>query len=197
MTQPPPHQQPHPGYGGPYHQNQNQAQPYQQQPHVQAGQQAYQNQPYQQYQAGPPAYQQSPPYQQGQQPAQWPDGYQQQPYQAPVQQGSWQGHPAPQPQGGQAYDPSLVCRVCGGAPAVRATFRGVVGAVIMHTIWTATGPFCRDCGLEACRRQTTKTLTGGWFSVGAIICTPIFLTMNVVARRKVDALPAPQRPMMR
>ncbi|GAB2851478.1 hypothetical protein GCM10027176_63080 [Actinoallomurus bryophytorum] len=67
-----------------------------------------------------------------------------------------------------------------------------MGAVLMHTIWTSHGPFCRDCGLHTFRRQTTKTLAGGWCSIGALVATPIFLLMNIVARGKVANLPAPQ-----
>jgi hypothetical protein len=179
VTQPPQYQQPYQGPG-----------PYQQQPYQQPGQGApqqyqapeqyqapgsYQQQPYQQQ-----PYQQQPSQQQYQQQYQGaPQGYQQ-PYQAPQQQAGYQ----PQGQAG--------CRICGSGPAAPATFRAVVGAVFMHTIWTAHGPYCRDCGLHTFRRQTTKTLTGGWCSVGAIVLTPIFLLMNIVARGKVAGLPAPQ-----
>jgi hypothetical protein len=177
VTQPPQYQQPYPGQ--PY-----QGGPYQQQP--------YQGRPQQQYQAPPSPYPPQPyPQQQGyQQPYQAPpqQGFQQQPYQAPQQQG-YQQQPAYQP---QAQTGGATCRVCGSAPAAQATFRGVVGAVFMHTIWTARGPFCRDCGLHTFRRQTTRTLTGGWCSVGALILTPIFLLMNIAARGKVADLPAPQ-----
>jgi hypothetical protein len=62
----------------------------------------------------------------------------------------------------------------------------------MHTMWTLPGPYCRDCGQHTYRAQTSKTLAGGAFSVGAIILTPFFVLMNVSARGKVAALPAPQ-----
>jgi hypothetical protein len=62
----------------------------------------------------------------------------------------------------------------------------------MHTMWTAPGPYCRDCGTHTFRRQTTKTLALGWCSIGAIIITPFFLLMNISARGKVADLPAPQ-----
>ena len=189
MTQPPPHPQPPYPAPGPYHQ------PYQAQP--------------QGYQQGhpkghPPQYAQQPYPPQPYAPA--PQGQVQQPYAAPqayhAHPSAYQQPPAyPQPPGqaypgrqqAAGYDPNLRCRACGSGPAVRVTFRGVVGAVIMHTIWTATGPFCRDCGLQAFQKQTSRTLTGGWFSVGALILTPIFLLLNVIGRGKVAALPAPQR----
>lgn len=177
-------------------------QPYDQQPYGQGAPQQYQQQPYQQpYQQQHPqpyqqqAYQQpyQQPYQQqygqqqyaqqqyGQQQFQGaPQGYQQ-PYQPPQQQAAAQ-------QQGQA----VACRLCGSGPAAPATFRAVVGAIFMHTMWTAQGPYCRDCGLHTFRRQTAKTLTGGWCSIGAIILTPFFLLMNIVARGKVADLPAPQ-----
>ncbi|GAA4485429.1 hypothetical protein GCM10023191_010050 [Actinoallomurus oryzae] len=75
---------------------------------------------------------------------------------------------------------------------MQATFRAVVGAVFMHTIWTAPGPYCRDCGLHTFRRQTAKSLTGGWCSIGAIVLTPIFVLMNLSSRSNVAKLPAPQ-----
>lgn len=160
-----------------YHQNQPQQH---HQPH------ANQQQPYQHQQS----YQQQQPYQQQQQYGQpqfqgAQQGYQQQ-YQAPQQQ-----YQAPQQQAGYQGQ-GVSCRLCGSGPAAPATFRAVVGAVFMHTIWTAHGPYCRDCGLATFRRQTTKTLAGGWCSVGAIVATPIFMLMNINARGKVAGLPAPQ-----
>ncbi len=107
-------------------------------------------------------------------------GYQpgyQQPYQAPQQAG---------------YPAEAVCRICGNGPAAPATFRAVVGFVFMHTMWTARGPYCRDCGMHTFRRQTTKSLTGGWCSIGAIALTPVFVLMNLHARGKVAGLPAPR-----
>ncbi|MCO6006632.1 hypothetical protein NE236_16730 [Actinoallomurus purpureus] len=220
MTQPPPYpQQPSPGpYGGqpyqggpqdhpqPYPGPQYPQQPYQGQqgqPPAQGGyQQAYPagqghqgpypaGQGYQQayqgqaaaypgqpnaYQAQPQAYQGQPQAYQGQH-----AGYQQ----APA------GHPAPM--GGPYAGDGLACRVCAATPAVKATFRGVVGAIVMHTIWTATGPFCRDCGQATFRKQTARTLAGGWCSIGALVLAPFFLLFNVIARGKVVNLPAPQR----
>jgi hypothetical protein len=148
--------------------------PYQQQPYPQGAPQQYQ-QPGQYQQP----YPQQPQYQQPQYPHQ---GAPQQAYQqAPQQQAGYQAQ-----QGG------LSCRLCGNGPAAEATFRAVTGALIMHTMWTAPGPYCRDCGMHTFRRQTTKTLSLGWCSVGALIITPFFLLMNVSARGKVANLPAPQ-----
>ncbi len=183
MAQPPPYQQQYPGSGQPHQQPYPGQQQYQQ-PHP--GQQ-YQPPPYQQpgHQQAPQGYQQ-PPQGYQQQPA--PQGYQQQPGQYPQQ--PYQAHHAgyqPHEQG------AIACRVCGSGPAAKATFRAVVGAVVMHTMWTSTGPYCRDCGLHTFRRQTTKTLAGGWCSIGALILAPIFLILNFAARGKVAGLPAPQR----
>ena len=136
----------------------------------------------------PPQYPQ--PYQQPQYGQAPPQGYQQ-PNQPP---GPQQQYPAPQGYRQQAplQGQGPGCRICGNGPAAPATFRAVVGAVFMHTIWTTRGPFCRDCGLSTFRRQTAKSLAGGWCSVGAIILTPIFVLMNLSARGKVADLPAPQ-----
>lgn len=181
MSQPPQYQQP---YGQPQY---NQAPAPQQQHQGYHQQQGYQQQGYQQQQQGQQYPQQGyqQPYQQqyqqqyGQPQYGQQQAYQQQQYQAPQQQAAYQGG-------------STGCRICGCGPATPATFRAVVGAVFMHTIWTTRGPFCRDCGLHTFRRQTTKTLAGGWCSVGALILTPIFLLMNISSRGKVAALPAPQ-----
>lgn len=185
MTQPPHYQQPYPAPGlYPQH-----------------------SAPYPQQQAPQPTHQQAPQYQQL--PYQQPY---QQPYQPPYQQQYGQQYPQPEyqtaPQRGYApypaqpqypaqqqaayRTPGTTCRICGSAPAAQATFRAVVGAVFMHTMWTSPGPYCRDCGLHIFRRQTTKTLTGGWCSLGAIVLTPVFLLMNISARDKVANLPAPQ-----
>ena len=194
MSQPPQYQQPYNqqqyGQGAPQqYQQPYQQQAPQQQAYGQPGQQQAYGQPGQQQAYGQPAQQQPYPQQYGQQQygqqqQQYqgaPQGYQQQQqYQAPQQQAAYQG------QGGVA------CRLCGSGPAAPATFRAVVGALFMHTMWTSQGPFCRDCGLHTFRRQTTKTLTGGWCSIGAIVLTPIFLLMNISSRGKVANLPAPQ-----
>lgn len=188
MSQPPqypqPYQQPQYGQAPP----QGYQQPYQQQPYQQQyGQPAYGQPAYGQQAYGQPAY--------GQQ-AYGQQAYQQQavqPYEQQypgAQQGYQQAYQAQAPQQAAYQGPG--CRICGSTPAAPATFRGVVGAIIMHTIWTSQGPFCRDCGLHTFRRQTAKSLTGGWCSIGAIVLTPIFVLMNVVARGKVADLPAPQ-----
>ncbi|HEY0536799.1 MAG TPA: hypothetical protein VGD53_00450 [Actinoallomurus sp.] len=186
MTQPPPYQPPYQG-PGPYQQ-----QPYPQQPgqgpyQAPGGYQQPQGQPYQQPQYQQPQYQQPYPPQYGQ--PQYGQQYQQ-------YQGAPQAYPqqyqAPQQQAGYQAQGQGTCRICGSGPAAQATFRAVVGAVFMHTIWTAPGPYCRDCGMHTFRRQTAKTLGGGWCSIGAIVLTPIFLLMNLSARGKVANLPAPQ-----
>jgi hypothetical protein len=144
--------------------------PYQQQPYPQQGAPQQYQQP--QYPQGAPQQYQQPQYPQQQQPPY---------YQAPQQQAGYQAQ-----QGG------LSCRLCGNGPAAEATFRAVAGAVFMHTMWTARGPYCHDCGMHTFRRQTTKTLSLGWCSIGAIIVAPFFLLMNISARGKVANLPAPQ-----
>jgi hypothetical protein len=193
VTQPPQYQQPNQG-------------PYQQQPYQQGAPQQYQQpgqyqQPSQYQQPGQyqqqsypqqyaqPGYGQQYPQPQYQQPYQGaPQGYQQ-PYQAPQQQA---GHQQPQGQAAYQAQGQPGCRICGSGPAAPATFRAVTGAIIMHTIWTSHGPFCRDCGLHTFRRQTSKSLGGGWFGIQAMVLTPIFVLMNVSARGKIANLPAPQ-----
>jgi hypothetical protein len=184
VTQPPPYQPPYQG-PGPYQQ-----QPYPQQPgqgpyQAPGGYQQPQGQPYQQ-----PQYQQPYPPQYGQ-PQYGQPQYGQQQYQG-APQAYPQQYQAPQQQAGYQTQGHGTCRICGSGPAAEATFRAVVGAVFMHTIWTAPGPYCRDCGMHTFRRQTAKTLGGGWCSIGAIVLTPIFLLMNLSARGKVANLPAPQ-----
>jgi hypothetical protein len=175
VTQPP---NPPPYQGqGPYQQPGYQQQAYGAQPGYQQGygtQPGYQQQGY----GAQPGYQQGYGAQSGYQQS----GYQQQPGH---EQQSYQA----QGQGQQVTS----CRICGSAPAAPVTFRAVTGALVMHTMWTSRGPFCRDCGLHTFRQQTAKTLGLGWCSVGAIVVTPIFIILNLVAHSKISGLPAPQR----
>ncbi|GAA2326638.1 hypothetical protein [Dactylosporangium salmoneum] len=105
-----------------------------------------------------------------------------QPYAAPV------NAYAPGP-GGQ---PALRCRFCGCAPAVKTTFRGHQGIIILMRFLSLQGPFCRDCGLATFRDMTSKTLVQGWYSYGSVIAAPVTVLINLVRRLKFNNLGAPQ-----
>jgi hypothetical protein len=85
------------------------------------------------------------------------------------------------------------CQSCGATPAAKVVFQSIEGLVLMHTIRTVRGYFCRDCGLRVQKEMNTRTLQRGWFSLGAIIGMPIFLTVNSVRSGKLKKLPAPVR----
>jgi hypothetical protein len=55
------------------------------------------------------------------------------------------------------------------------------------------GMFCRNCGLETYRSMTAATLIQGWWGVFSFFITPVVLLLNLVNRRDVARLPAPQQ----
>lgn len=85
------------------------------------------------------------------------------------------------------------CRVCGSAPAANATFRGVVGIVVIMRLLSHPGPYCRDCGLHVFRDMTSNTLMVGWWSWISAIVNPFMVLNNVIERRKVARLAPPMR----
>jgi hypothetical protein len=196
---PPPQQ--FPQYSQPDQQQPSQAQPGQQQPQQpqqhgqpygqpgQPGQQQYGDQSYQQPYPQAPGQQQGPGPQQGQYP-----------------QDQYPGQQQPQfgqsfPQGQQAFAPQgqMVCRFCGGYPAVDATVRGHQGMIILMRFLKLRGPFCRTCGVASVRDMTSKSLWQGWWGVGSSIINPITMLMNIGPMQKFKSLPEPQpgpgRPM--
>jgi hypothetical protein len=86
-----------------------------------------------------------------------------------------------------------VCQSCGATPSAKVVFQSIAGMLIMHTIRTVKGNFCRDCGLRVKDEMNAYTLKRGWFSIGGIIGTPIFLTANAVRAGRLKKLPAPVR----
>jgi hypothetical protein len=174
------------GYGPPPQQFPQYSQPGQQQPGQQqpqqSGQQQYAGQPYQQA----PGQQQGPGPQQGQYPQ---DQYPQDQY--PGQQQPQYGQSFPQ--GQQAFAPQgqLVCRFCGGYPAVDATVRGHQGLIILMRFLKLRGPFCRTCGVASVRDMTSKSLWQGWWGIGSSIINPITMLINIGPMQKFKSLPEP------
>ncbi|MGW7684778.1 LppU/SCO3897 family protein [Kribbella sp. NPDC054772] len=197
------------GYGPP---NEQQFPQYSQQPGQQQDQQ-YGGQPYQQpYGEQHPGQQYDQQY--GQQPGQQSyqqgpgpqDQYQQAPQYAGQQaQGQYQhGATFPgqqdhgqqgQPHGQQAFAPQgqMVCRFCGGYPAVEATVRGHQGLIIIMRFLKLQGPFCRTCGMASVRDMTSKSLWQGWWGIGSSIINPITMLMNIGPMQKFKRLPEPQQ----
>ena len=117
-----------------------------------------------------------------------------------------QGPPAyAQPQFGAPADPyaaqssvphqqpmGLVCRFCGGFPAVEATVRGHQGMLVLMRFLSLKGPFCRSCGIAVHREMTTRTMWQGWWGYASFLITPITLLYDFVPRAKFNKLPAPQ-----
>ncbi|MBB5978194.1 LppU/SCO3897 family protein [Kribbella solani] len=167
---------------------------------------------------GPPPEQQFPQYGQQQQPQynqQQSYAGEQQQYQPYPQQGQYPGQqgqyqqsfpqqgqpPHGQQQGQQAFAPQgqMICRFCGGFPAVDATVRGHQGLIIIMRFLKLQGPFCRTCGMASVRDMTTKSLWQGWWGIGSSIINPITMLMNIGPMQKFKSLPEPQpgpgRPM--
>ncbi|MFE9097644.1 hypothetical protein [Streptomyces sp. NPDC007264] len=124
--------------------------------------------------------------------------YAQQPYPNPYAQQSQPnayaqqgGHPQAggYPQGAGTF---LVCRFCGGAPAVDVTFRAHRGLLVLMTFRKLEGPMCRSCGMRVHKQLTTETLWQGWWSpLSLVLFTPLTLLWNVIASAKVKKLQAP------
>ncbi len=93
----------------------------------------------------------------------------------------------------EAPDPSLpMCRFCGGSPAADVAFRAHRGLVVLMGFRKTDGPMCMTCGLAVYRALTTHTLAWGWWSpLSLFVFAPLTLVRNVLAVRRVKALPAP------
>jgi hypothetical protein len=99
--------------------------------------------------------------------------------------------PAPygQPLPGPGTITGGTCRVCGGGPAVDATFRGHRGMIILMRFLRTPGPFCRSCGTAVVRDMSAKTLLLGWWGIISFFATPVTLIINVIQWRKIKMLP--------
>jgi hypothetical protein len=86
----------------------------------------------------------------------------------------------------------VACRLCGSVPAVKTTFRGHRGMIVVMQFLSTHGPFCRDCGLGVFRHMTSRTLVQGWYGYGSMIITPITVLINLFRRNKVAKLAPPQ-----
>jgi hypothetical protein len=131
----------------------------------------------------PQSYPTQPPYP-GQPGPQQPYAPYPQPYAQPAYAG--QGYP-----GAQADPLAPACRMCGSVPAVKVTFRGHRGFIVLMQFLSAEGPFCRDCGLGTFRSMTSRTLVQGWYGYASFIITPITVLINLVRHDKVASLSAP------
>lgn len=174
------------GYGPPPQQFPQYSQPGQQPPYPGQQDQQYGGQPGQQYQQGYQqqyAGQQQAPQQQA--PQQQAPQYGQ--YQQPGQHQQGQSFP----QQGFAPQGQMVCRFCGGYPAVEATVRGHQGLIILMRFLKLQGPFCRTCGVASVRDMTSKSLWQGWWGIGSSIINPITMLMNIGPMQKFKGLPEP------
>jgi uncharacterized protein YjhX (UPF0386 family) len=88
--------------------------------------------------------------------------------------------------------PEAVCQGCGSVPAVRTTFRGHRGMIVLMQFLSRKGYFCRNCGLATFRQMTAATLVQGWWGYASFVITPIIVILNLVRRQKVAALAEPQ-----
>ncbi|MET9393707.1 hypothetical protein ABZY20_25410 [Streptomyces sp. NPDC006624] len=89
----------------------------------------------------------------------------------------------------------LACRICGAQPAAAVTVRAHQGLLLMMRFHKIDGPFCRSCGTALVRELTTKTLWQGWWSPFSLVFfSPFTLVWNLLASRKLAALPTPGPP---
>ena len=142
------------------------------------------------YAPNQPVYGQNPPYGQN-------TPYGQNPYaqgQPPQPQGQQQYAQGPNPYGqpGAAAPTTPPCRICGAQPAGDITIRQHTGLLVAMRFSKMEGPLCRSCATSIHRDMTTKTLAGGWWSVGSIIFYVWFtLLANLYAHTKIKKLPQP------
>ncbi|MCX4682111.1 hypothetical protein OG413_43810 [Streptomyces sp. NBC_01433] len=89
------------------------------------------------------------------------------------------------------------CRLCGAQPAAAVAVRAHQGLLLMMRFHKIDGPFCRSCGTAVVRELTTKTLWQGWWSPFSLVFfSPFTLVWNLLASRKLAALPAPGPPAL-
>ncbi len=87
----------------------------------------------------------------------------------------------------------ISCEVWGCAPAAYATFRRHQGLILLMRFRSTSGQFCRNCGVEVFRSMTAATLVQGWWGFLSFFVTPVVVLANLVSRREIAALPAPQQ----
>lgn len=91
-----------------------------------------------------------------------------------------------------AHPGTSACRLCGAQPAAQIAVRAHQGLLLMMRFHKIDGPFCRPCGTAAVRELTAKTLWQGWWSPFSLVFfSPFTLVWNLVASRKLTALPPP------
>lgn len=89
--------------------------------------------------------------------------------------------------------PGPACQHCHAQPAMKIAFQSITGMLVMYTIRTVRGVYCRDCGLAIQKQMNSKTLAGGWFSIGSLVGMPIILSINAARAGRLKKLPAPVR----
>lgn len=99
-----------------------------------------------------------------------------------------------------AYTPTLTCRFCGAAPAIKATIRGHQGFLIMMRFLKLPGPYCKSCGISTVRDMSAKSLWQGWWGFLSLLINPLTLLWNLVVwirlrRLPDDVQPGPGAPM--
>jgi hypothetical protein len=66
------------------------------------------------------------------------------------------------------------------------------GILILMRFHKIDGPLCRTCGRALVREMTTRTLWQGWWSPFSLFFfSPFTLLMNLLAHRRLAALPQP------
>jgi hypothetical protein len=92
-----------------------------------------------------------------------------------------------------ANDQDQPCNVCGAQPAIKVKLVKIQGMLVMHQLTWSKGYFCQDCGLRKHAEFQSSMLSKGWWSVGGLIGTPMYLMLNNAKAKKLRQLQPPMR----
>ena len=106
--------------------------------------------------------------------------------------------PLPAPPGAPLAGPSAptgspvtVCQQCGAIPVASASFRSVLGVILLFWVRTTTGTWCRDCGRSIGRSEQNRTLLTGWWGVISGVVNVVNVLANASLLLRFGRLGAP------
>jgi hypothetical protein len=85
------------------------------------------------------------------------------------------------------------CVVCGAQPTAKVRFIKMQGMLIVRRTWRVRGFFCQECGLRKYEEFQTFLKAKGWWSIDGLLSTPIYMSWNNSAAKKLRALQPPMR----
>ena len=84
------------------------------------------------------------------------------------------------------------CSLCGYSPAAVARLRWHVGKILLPSMYTIDGSFCRSCGIATFRQAMNRTLWAGWWWLFGYIANVFVVVANLNAYRTLRSLEAPE-----